>query len=99
MTSSTRTDSASILPKRSDQSLGGEHYVDASVGSPCRQDLLTHGIDISRGRGTIRFIGKVSEISWIIRAYSYLISPDDGQPGEQANTSQQSSAAQLGHFM
>jgi hypothetical protein len=99
MTPSTRTDGTSPLPIRSDESLGGEHYVDASVGSPGRQDLLMHSVDMGRGGGTVGFIGKISEMSWITRAYSYLVCPDDGQPGGHANTSERSSATHLGYFM
>ncbi|KEF54992.1 uncharacterized protein A1O9_08644 [Exophiala aquamarina CBS 119918] len=83
----------------SDQTIGGENYVDSSVGSPGHQDLLTQSIDIDLGRGTVGFIGKVSEISWITRAYSYLVSLDHEHPDGHANTSQRNSGTQLGYFM
>jgi hypothetical protein len=82
----------------SDQTPGGEHYVDASVGSPGRLDLLTHSIDMGRGRGAVGFIGKISEISWIARAYSYLV-PMGRFTGSQEATSHRSSVMQFGYFM
>jgi hypothetical protein len=99
MTPSTRADTTSLLPMSPDQTPGGEHYVDASVGSPGRLDLLTHSIDIRRGKGTVGFIGKISEISWITRASSYLVSPDNMHPSGQATTLQRKPVTQLGYFM
>jgi hypothetical protein len=81
-----------------DQTPGGEYYVDASVGSPGRLDLLTHSIDMGRGRGAVGFIGKISEISWIARAYDYLV-PAEKSSGVQETTSHPSSIMQLGYFM
>ena len=99
MTPSTRTDPSSQFVTSSDLTPGGENYVDASVGSPGRQDLLTHSIDMGRGRGTVGFIGKISEVSWIARAYSYLVSSTDIHSGGQETPSQRNSAAQLGYFI
>lgn len=99
MTPSTRTDGSSRFLTSSDQTPGGEHYVDATVGSPGRQDMLTHGIGMGRGRGTVGFIGKISEVSWIARAYTYLVSPPDSHSSGQETASHRDFAIQLSYFM
>lgn len=99
MTPSTRTDSSFRFLTSSDQTPGGEHYVDATVGSPGRQDMLTHSIDMGRGRGTVGFVGKISEVSWVARAYAYLVSPTNKYSSGQETISNRISATQLGYFM
>ncbi|KAK7894625.1 hypothetical protein LTR67_006387 [Exophiala xenobiotica] len=78
-----------------EQTLGGEHYVDASVGSPGRLDLLTHVVDVDSGGITAGFL----EVSWLARAYSYLLPSKEGQSDEQQAVAGQVSATQLSYFM
>jgi hypothetical protein len=54
--------------------MDGEHDADASVGSFGHQDVLTDCIDFGHVDGAVGFIGKMSEVSWIARAHSYLVS-------------------------
>jgi len=50
------------------------------------------------GRGAVGFIGKISEVSWIARAYSYLLAPA-GDFRIQDKISDRTSATQFSYFM
>jgi hypothetical protein len=78
---------------------GAEQYADASVGLTDRQDSLTYSIDMSRGKGPIGFIGKISEISWIARAYSYLIAPEGRDLDRQSAISDPIPLTQFSYVM
>jgi hypothetical protein len=47
----------------------GEAHAAASAGSPGTQGTLEHVVSLDRGGGASGFIGKMSEISWIQRAF------------------------------
>jgi hypothetical protein len=98
MALSTRTDTSFRVPTSSEQTPGGEHYVDSSVGSPGRQDLLTHSIVMDRDSGAVGFIGKISEVSWIARAYSYLGAPLSQDSDMHERISDWSSATQFSYY-
>ena len=98
ITPSTRTDGSSCFPTSSEETPGGEQYADASVGSPANQDVLTHSIDMGTSKGAVGFIGKISEVSWIARAYSYLLAPA-GDFHIQDKISDRTSATQFSYFM
>jgi hypothetical protein len=54
---------------------------------------------MGRGRGAVGFIGKISEVSWIARAYSYLLGPAGGDSATQKNISDRTPATQFNYFM
>ena len=54
---------------------------------------------MGRGRGAVGFIGKISEVSWIARAYSYLLAPAGEDLGIQEKLSDRTPATQLSYFM
>ncbi|KAJ9493237.1 hypothetical protein H2202_011304, partial [Exophiala xenobiotica] len=99
MTPSTRTDDGFGFPTSPKQTLAGEHNVDASVGSPGRQDLLSHSIDIGRGGGSAGFMGKVSEISWLAQASSYLVTSPDKHSARRKNVPGQECIDYLNYLM
>ncbi|KAK5307862.1 hypothetical protein LTR99_000834 [Exophiala xenobiotica] len=81
------------------EAVGGEHYVDASVGSPGRQNLLTQPLSIGDDGGMVGFIGKISEVSWLARAQHHLISGVDRRSARQGQPSDGDAATQLTYFM
>ncbi|KAK4934450.1 hypothetical protein LTR10_024292 [Elasticomyces elasticus] len=81
------------------EAIGGEHYVPASVGSPGRQDLLTHTVDIDNDGETVGYIGKISEISWLARAQAYLLPVVDPGCGGSGRPVDQDATTQLTYFM
>ncbi|KAK5188950.1 hypothetical protein LTR92_011042 [Exophiala xenobiotica] len=81
------------------EAVGGEHYVDASVGSPGRQNLLTQPLSIGDDGGMAEFIGKISEVSWLARAQHHLISGVDRRSARQGQPSDGDAATQLTYFM
>ncbi|KIW67468.1 hypothetical protein, variant [Phialophora macrospora] len=99
MAPSTRTGSNSRFAPSTGSTPSGEQYVDASVGSPAGHDVLTHSVDVSRGRGAVGFTGKISEVSWIARAYSYLLAPSGGDFVAHKNISDRTPAIQFNYFM
>ncbi|ETI22146.1 hypothetical protein G647_06219 [Cladophialophora carrionii CBS 160.54] len=99
MTPSTRTGDSSRFPPSVESTPEDEQYTDASLGSPVGQDVLTHSIDVGRGRGAVGFIGKISEVSWIARAYSYLITPATEDFAMPEKISNHIPATQFNYFM
>ncbi|KAK5393965.1 hypothetical protein LTR21_010576 [Exophiala xenobiotica] len=81
------------------KAVGGEHYVDASVGSPGHQNLLTHPLGIGNDGGMVGFIGKISEVSWLARAQHYLLSSVDWRTARQGQPYDDDAATQLTYFM
>ena len=79
--------------------MGAEQDADASVGSPRRQDTLTHSIETGPSGGFIGFIGKISEVSWIARAFSYLIAPGGKDSDIEGQLSDRTPATQFNYFM
>jgi hypothetical protein len=58
---------------RRDVTMGsGEAHATSSVGSPGSQGTLQHVVTLDRGGGASGFIGKMSEISWIQRAFEIV---------------------------
>lgn len=50
----------------------GKTNAASSMGSPGRRDELARIVDLDRGEGATGFVGKMSEISWIQRAFEIL---------------------------
>lgn len=46
-----------------------------SAASSGHQDELSRIVDLNAGKGAAGFIGKMSEITWIQRAWEYLLDP------------------------
>ncbi|EXJ55353.1 hypothetical protein A1O7_08280 [Cladophialophora yegresii CBS 114405] len=51
----------------------GETEVSSSVGSPGKQGELERVVGLGRGSGLSGFCGKMSEMSWVQRAFEYLL--------------------------
>ncbi|KAK5202660.1 hypothetical protein LTR96_011402 [Exophiala xenobiotica] len=81
------------------ETVGGEHYIDASVGSPGHQNLLTQPLGIGNDGGMVGFIGKMSEVSWLARAQHHLLSGVDGRSARQGQPSDDDAATQFTYFM
>ncbi|EXJ58883.1 hypothetical protein A1O7_06313 [Cladophialophora yegresii CBS 114405] len=99
MTPSTRTGDSSRFPLSVESTPEDEQYTYASLGLPVGQDVLTHSIDVGRGRRAVGFIGKISEVSWIARAYSYLTVPAAADLAMRENVSNYTPATQFNYFM
>src|SRR4051794_6201211 len=52
-----------------------EENVTSIVGSPGRQDELSRIVNLDSGKGASGFIGKMSEITWIQRAWEHISNP------------------------
>ena len=61
--------------------LTGENKAPSSVGSPGKQGELPHIVSLSNGGGAAGFVGKMSEISWISRAFETVRGARDDKPG------------------
>ncbi|EXJ94592.1 hypothetical protein A1O1_02988 [Capronia coronata CBS 617.96] len=55
----------------------GENKTASSAGSPGRQGELTEVVDLDHGSGATGFVGKMSEMSWIRRAFECVRSGGD----------------------
>lgn len=62
-------------PGRHEDGPSGETKAASSVGSPGRQGELSRVVDLDFGRGASGFVGKMSEMSWIQRAWEHAHSP------------------------
>jgi hypothetical protein len=51
------------------------------------------------GAGAVGFIGKISEVSWIARAYAYLVAPTVEEPDLQVDVSKRTPAIQFSYYM
>ncbi|OCT47859.1 fungal specific transcription factor domain-containing protein [Cladophialophora carrionii] len=59
----------------------GENKAGSSVGSPGRQGELPRVVSLNSGGGASGFVGKMSEISWIQRAFETVRGYRDDNPG------------------
>lgn len=59
----------------------------SSVGSPGRQGELVEAVDLGRGSGASGFVGKMSEMSWIRRAFE-CIRAEKGHVGPDVGVSE-----------
>jgi len=92
------TDPSPLSPKLS-RTQSGETHASANVGSPARQDVLSHVVDFGAGAGAVCYIGKVSEVSWIERAHRYLINSGKDSSIWLEEVAQSHSTAKFLYFM
>jgi hypothetical protein len=61
--------------RKHDYMPSGERTAASRVGSPGHQAELSAVVDLEAGKGASGFVGKMSEIAWIQRAWEYLLDP------------------------
>jgi hypothetical protein len=66
----TTTESSKVGEEYQDN-LSGEHSASLEVGSPGKQGELVDVVDHESGKGASGFVGKISEVAWIQRAWEH----------------------------
>ncbi|KAL2441617.1 Transcription regulator galc [Exophiala dermatitidis] len=68
-----------------DADQSGEDEAGSSAGSTGNKGELEHVIDLDGGCGATGFIGKMSDIAWIRRAFEMVRPDDEGRPGSDVD--------------